>query len=253
MAKANDRSVSESVANIPTADGVMWAFHAFPAAPGPHPPVILYQDAPGIREELKGFARRMAQDGFFCLLPDMYYRVGSLRFRLSHRDAAMSAVIKSARNTLTHPMVKSDTAAMLDWLGHHSQAKSDAVGTVGYCQGGRFSLAAAGNFPDRIRAAATLYGTELVTDEVDSPHLLAGRMRGELYLGFAEHDPMVLLSVIPVLRKGLDANRKVTYAIETYPGTRHGFCFPEREVYHKKSAEIAWSRLADLFARQLKG
>ncbi len=253
MAKASGRAIVESVANIPTSDGVMWAFHAYPDKRGPYPAIILYQDAPGIRDELKGFARRLANDGYFCLLPDMYYRVGNLRFRLSRRDAAMSAVIKAARNTLTHPMVKADTAAMLDWLGQQAQAKSKAVGTVGYCQGGRFSLAAAGNFPGSVRAAATFYGTEMVSKGADSPHLLAGRIRGGLYLGFAEHDPSVPASVIPILRKALNANRQATFSMETYPATRHGFCFPEREVYHEHSAEIGWRRMTDLFGRCLKG
>ena len=251
MSRAADLAIVESVANIPTPDGVMWAFHAFLATHGPHPAIIVYQDAPGIREELKGFARRLARDGFYCLLPDMYYRVGQLRFRLTHRDAAISAVIKAVRNTLTHPMVQSDTAAILDWLTQQSPVKPKAIGTVGYCQGGRFSLAAAGNFPDRIGAAATFYGTEMVTDAADSPHRLVGRMRGELHLGFAEHDPSVPVGVIPILRKVLGANRRVKYAIETYPGTRHGFCFPERGVYHETSAEIAWSRMTELFGRCL--
>ena len=253
MAGLANPPVSESVVNIPTADGIMWAFHACPAAPGPHPAVILYQDAPGAREELKDFARRLARDGFFCLLPDMYYRVGKLRFRLTHRDAAMSAVIKALRNTLTHPMVKADTAAMLDWLGRQSRAKSDIVGAVGYCQGGRFALAAAGHFPDRIRATATLYGTDMVTAEADSPHRLAKGMRGELYLGFAEHDPAVPAAAVATLQRALKANRDVAFTMESYPDTRHGFCFPEREVYHQKSAEIAWSRLVDLFSRRLEG
>ena len=43
------------------------------------PAVILYMDASGIREELKELSRRIAGQGYFCLLPDLYYRLGSIR------------------------------------------------------------------------------------------------------------------------------------------------------------------------------
>ena len=48
--------------------------------PGQFPGIIFYMDAPGIREELRNMARRIARHGYFCLLPDMYYRLGPLRF-----------------------------------------------------------------------------------------------------------------------------------------------------------------------------
>ncbi len=44
---------------IKTDDGVMDVFVCHPEQDGPHPAVILYMDAPGIREELRDMARRM--------------------------------------------------------------------------------------------------------------------------------------------------------------------------------------------------
>lgn len=64
---------------ITTADGITPAFYAHPDGDGPFPAVILYMDAPGIREELRNFTRRIAEQGYFCLLPDMYYRLGTTR------------------------------------------------------------------------------------------------------------------------------------------------------------------------------
>lgn len=78
-------------------------------------------------------------------------------------------------------------------------------------------------------------------------------IRGELYLGFAEHDPAVPATAVATLRRALKANRGVDYTMDTFPDTRHGFCFSERCVYHETSAEIAWSRLVDLFSRRLQG
>ena len=60
---------------IRTGDGLMDCFAAHPGGDGPFPPVILYMDAPGIREELRDITRRIAGQGYFCLLPDLYYRI----------------------------------------------------------------------------------------------------------------------------------------------------------------------------------
>ena len=69
--------------------------HSHPEGPGRHAPVILLMDAPGIREELRHMARRIAARGYFCLLPDLYYRLGQLRFDIARRNEAMSVVIRA--------------------------------------------------------------------------------------------------------------------------------------------------------------
>ena len=62
---------------------------------------------------------------------------------------------------------------------------------------------------------AALYGVSMVTEEPDSPHTLAGEIKGELYIGFAEHDPSVPPTVAPALDKALKA-ANARYRIETY-------------------------------------
>ena len=80
----------EQDVTVTTKHGRMSAFAACPDGAGPFPPVIFYMDAPGTREELRNMARRIAKQGYFCLLPDMYYRLGTVRFDIPRRDDAMS-------------------------------------------------------------------------------------------------------------------------------------------------------------------
>jgi carboxymethylenebutenolidase len=40
--------------------------------------------------------------------------------------------------------------------------------------------------------------------------------------------------------------------VEIYPGTHHGFAFPQRPVYDKAAAERHWERLFALFEDALK-
>jgi carboxymethylenebutenolidase len=236
---------------VTTKHGAMPAFIAHPDGPGRFPPVIIYMDAPGIREELRNFARRIAKQGYFCLLPDMYYRNGLLRFDIPRRDDAMSTVIRAAMNTLTNALVADDTGGMLQFFDAHEKAAPGPVGCVGYCMSGRYVMTVAGRFPQRIAAAASLYGIGLVTDQKDSPHLLARDIKAEMYFGFAEVDPAVPSGVIPELTKALD-KAGVRYSCETKMGTHHGYCFAERKDYDAVAAEDTWTRLFDLWGRNLR-
>ena len=62
--------------DIPTRDGRVTTFITHPERDGPHPVILFYMDAPGIREELRDMARRLATAGYYVVLPNMYYRAG---------------------------------------------------------------------------------------------------------------------------------------------------------------------------------
>jgi carboxymethylenebutenolidase len=235
--------------DLTTPDGQMECFAAHPDGDGPFPAVILYMDVVGIREELRDMARQIAAQGYLCLLPDQFYRDGKVRFDLSKGAEELQRMFAMG-GTLTVDRVMRDTRAMLDYL-ESNPVVGGLTGCVGHCMGGQFVVAAAGTFPDQIGAGASLYGPRIVTDQPESPHLLADKIKGELYLGYAEHDPFVEDSEIPDLQAALDANG-VTYALETHPGTEHGFCFPERPAYAEAAAGKVWETVFAMFERTLK-
>src|SRR5256885_15640426 len=61
---------------IPTQAGQMETFITQPEDGGPFPPVVIYMDFWGVREELFDIARRVGTVGYYCLVPDLYYRPG---------------------------------------------------------------------------------------------------------------------------------------------------------------------------------
>lgn len=236
--------------DVTTPDGQMECFAAHPDGDGPFPAVILYMDVPGVREELRDFIRRIAEQGYFGLLPDMYYREGKLRFDLSKGEEELKKMF-AAGSKLTNAMIMRDTGGMLDYL-EKNPVVGGPTGCIGYCMSGQFVVSAAGTFPDQIAAAASLYGVNIVTDKDDSPHLLADCIKGELYLGFAEEDPYVADNVIPDLEEALDKHG-VNYTLEVHPGTEHGFCFPGRPSYVEPAAEQVWDTVFELYGRTLRG
>lgn len=235
---------------ITTKYGLMPAFAAAPEAPGSYPPVILYMDAPGYREELVQQARMIANRGYFCLLPDLYYRLGRLRFDIPRRNDAMSVLIRGAMNSLTNAMVVDDTGGMLSFLDGQEKSKPGPIGCVGHCMSGSFVTAVAAAFP-RMAASASLYGVAVVTDKPDSPHLSLGSVKGELYYAFAEVDPSVPDNVIPELKAAL-AKTDVKATVKTVPNTHHGYCFSARADYNPVAAEQTWEELFALWGRTLK-
>src|SRR5512143_1206081 len=68
----------EQTVDIPTKDGATTTFICHPERDGPHPVILFFMDAPGIREELRDMARRVATVGYYVMLPNLYYRQGVL-------------------------------------------------------------------------------------------------------------------------------------------------------------------------------
>ena len=125
------------------------------------------------------------------------------------------------------------------------------VGAVGYCMSGPFVFRLAAEFHNIIKCTASIHGVSLFTDDTNSPHLFAKNISGEIYFACAENDSYAPTEMISNLNNYLK-RIKINYVIETYPGTAHGFVFPERiGMYDEKAAEKHWNKLLDLFDRNL--
>jgi carboxymethylenebutenolidase len=244
----------EETLDIATKDGAMETFICRPERDGPHPAIFFFMDAPGIREELHEMARRLATVGYFVLLPNLYYRAGrdfkNFGPDVLEKGSAVQTRMRSVRTKMTIPPVMDDFVAMLDYVDAHPDAKPGLVGTHGYCMSGPYSLAAAVRFPDRVAAAASFYGTWLISDAVESPHLNLGKAKGELYISCAEHDDLAPPEMVEEL-KGLFEASGNSGELEIHMGVHHGFAFPGRWCYDKPAAERHWERLIALYRKQL--
>jgi carboxymethylenebutenolidase len=243
----------EQTLNIATKDGEMETFICHPERGGPVPAVFLMMDAPGIRGELRDMARRLATVGYYVLLPHLYYRAGRDAIYgpdvLKHGSEEHQRM-RAVRTKMTIPPVMEDVASMLAFIDARKEVKRGAVGIHGYCMSGPYALAAAARYSDRIAAAASFYGTWLVSDAVESPHLNLGKAKGELYIACAEHDELAPLPMVEEL-KGLLEKSGAKGELELYPGVHHGFAFPERWCFDKPAAERHWERLFALYRRRL--
>jgi carboxymethylenebutenolidase len=243
--------MKERTIDIATRDGAMPTFITHPELEGPHPAVILYMDAPGYREELKDFARRIGTVGYYCLLPNLYYRDGGPSFPpADQRTQEQSDRLRRLMDGLTRERMLSDTEAMLDVVDSDPAARNRPVGCIGWCMSGPIVVWVSAHWPDRFKALAALHGVRMMTEAPDSPHALIPKLSGEQYYGFAESDHWAPLEMVAKFKEVLEGHG-ANALLEVHPGTEHGFVFPQRKAFNKAEAERNWERVFAMFRRQL--
>jgi carboxymethylenebutenolidase len=235
---------------IATKDGHTTTFITHPERGGPFPVILFYMDAPAIREELRDMARRLGTSGYYVMLPNLYYRAGVMELGPLPADPESPERKRmfALMHSLSIPLVMEDTKALLAHAEGDKAANTRIVGAVGYCMSGRYAVNAATHFPERVKAAASIYGVQLATDQPDSPHLAAQKTKAELYFACAETDVYAPPEIIEKVRDGMKGSNN---EVEIYPSTHHGFAFPKRPVYNRDAAERHWERLLALYRRNL--
>ncbi|MBY8863919.1 dienelactone hydrolase family protein [Nocardia sp. CA2R105] len=242
--------------DIQTPDGVADAYVAHPDDGAAHPGVIVYQDAFGLRPALRAVADRIASHGYTVLVPNAFYRAGRAPLfdlpdpiDLKSRPEIFEK-IRPQMQALTPEVVKSDSAAYLDWMAASELVSDGPVGLTGYCMGGRLVLFTAAAHPERVAAGGCFHTGGLVTDGPDSTHLMVEPITAELFFGYADNDQGATPAQIETFGKALDA-AGVTHTSEVYEGSIHGYTQADTEAYSAEAAERHYRDLLALLDRTL--
>jgi carboxymethylenebutenolidase len=223
--------------------------------------VVVLMDIWGLREELFDVARKIATVGYHCTVPNFWYRRGKVRYEFRNEKGQMRSIftlpeqvqaeLRDNMNLVTDRMAMADVGAVLKFLDGEGAVRKGPKATIGYCLGGRLSLAAAAEYPGTFRASASLHGTTMVSDAPDSPHRVVDRMRGEVYCGFGERDPFAPPETIATLAGRFKANREVRYRAIVHAGAEHGYALPDRDIFDKAAANRDWEQIFAMYRRQL--
>src|ERR1700759_1184219 len=118
----------------------MNTFICHPERRSPHPAIILFMDAPGIREELRDMARRLGTVGYYVMLPNMYYRAGveELGSVVGEANIATRQRALQLMTTLNIPLVMHDADALIEFASKDPAASTRKMGCVGYCISGQY-------------------------------------------------------------------------------------------------------------------
>jgi carboxymethylenebutenolidase len=215
--------------------------------------VLVFPDAGGVRETFGQMGDQLAGLGYVVLIPDIYYRAGAwvpfdvaTLFTDPRERARMSGLVRP----LTNDAIIADAGAYAEFLLARPDVSGPAIGTTGYCLGGRMSLVAAGGLGRTIAAAASFHGGRLaVADDPASPHLAADRISATVYVAGAVDDNSFTTEQAGLLEDALTGGG-VEHTIEFYPA-RHGFAVPDNPTYDAGAQARHWDALGRLYRDHL--
>lgn len=242
--------MTESEIFIETTEGRMETFVVHPGGDRPAPTAIFLMDAPGKRDLLRDMARRLASNGYYVMLPNLFYRT-TPAFELDFSSKESFAQMVDLMSNIGNRAVGRDVGVLLDHASDDDMADADRVGCIGYCMSGPFAIWAAAEYREVVRAAASFYGVRLHVEADDSPHHRLGEVAGELYVAAAEHDDYVPLDMVDRFEAAMQAT-DVAGRVERYWGQHHGFAFDDRPAYDARADARHWATLLDLFERNLQ-
>lgn len=228
------------------ADGVL----SVPDGAGPHPLVVQYMDAGGLRPAMSGMAERLVGAGYAVVQPNLYWRAGAYApfdLRTVWTDPAERARLRTLMDGFTPAQAMADTRAFVARAARDPRVRAERIGALGWCMGGRMAFYAASELADLVVAAASIHGGGLVTTAPNSPHLGASRIRARLYFAVADEDPSCTAEHCEVLAAALTA-AGVAHELERFRGVRHGFAVPDFPVYDRDAAERQWAKVLALLA-----
>jgi carboxymethylenebutenolidase len=220
-------------------DGSFSGYLAKPAS-GKGAGVVVIQEIFGVNGFVRGVADDLARQGYFALAPDLFWRIEPNVQLTDKSEAEWKKAFDLMGKFQIDPGVK-DIQATISHLRQVPGA-TGKIGAVGYCLGGLLAyLTAARTDAD---ASVGYYGVNIQNFLSEKANI-----KKSLMLHIAEQDRFVQAEAQKQIIEGLKPMPNVT--IHTYPGMDHAFARIGGEHYDKKSADLANSRTAEFFKKNL--
>lgn len=215
--------------------GSISGYLAKPSGSGPWPGLIVIQEWWGLDFQTKSIADRFAAIGYLAFAPDLYH--GELA-KLGDGQKASSLVQKYA------PTAPSDLQIIFDAFKNHPEC-TGKIGSVGFCFGGRMSLALGISRP--LDAICTFYGggMQQLFDQL-------GGLKSPVLGLFGDKDVSIPVGIVEQFDQLL-GRIGVHHEVIVYPDSGHAF-FRDSDpnVYKPEAAKDAWNRVTKFFADNLK-
>lgn len=229
------RPVRDETVTFSSGDEKLSAYMARPEAEGPSPALILIHEWWGLNEQVKGEARKFAEQGFVALAPDLYH--GSVT-----GDPSMAHELMRG---MPQDRAVRDLKAAFAFLAARTDVKKEKIGSVGWCMGGGLSLQLAVNEPQL--AASVVYYGAMPTSAEDIQ-----KIHAPVLGNFGGEDRGIKVEAVQAFEKAMKAASK-SADLKVYPGAGHGFQNANNKLsYHQNAAEDSWKRTLVFLNRTLK-
>lgn len=220
------------IVEYPNTDGeTLMGYLAYPTGIEAAPAVIVIQEWWGLNDHIKDVARRLANDGFVVLAPDLYH--GQVT---TEPDEARKLIME-----LDNAEAIKEIQQAIAYLQAQENVSGDKVGIVGFCMGGGLALRTA-LASDAVGATVSYYGQPL--DPAEASQVKAPVLS---FIGTEDNTPV---SAVEAMHAAFEqAGIKNEYHV--YEGAQHAFFNDTRESYNKQAADDAWPRTLAWFHENL--
>jgi carboxymethylenebutenolidase len=233
--------MKERVESIFVDDGsTMGAFVASPSGAGPHPAMVVIAGAGGVDAGVTEITRRLATAGYYAVAPDMFHRLDPREW-----DGETTRAPK-----LTDTWIISDVNAALAHIQSQSTVRTDRIGIMGFCMGGRVSLMIAAVNP-AFKASVPFYPGNSLAPRPDGPSAF-DRLKDVScpILGFfGTEDQNPSPEDMQKLDEELTRLGK-PHTFHSMPGAGHAFMSFDNPQTYRVSAEMAAWPLALAFLQE---
>ena len=242
----------------------MMTYASCPDSPGPHPAVIVIQEAIGVNSYIQAEADRLAAAGYFAVAPALYHREDTTEevrgtnpvfgYGPEETDERLRVM-----GHLTDDNVINDINDTIRWLKSEPRVVGDRIGIVGFCLGGRLVYLGAAACPG-LSAASIFYapglhptfGSNMMGNlgEGPTPFERTNNIQCPVLGNFGALD--LNLPVADMLKIEAELQRLgKTFDFKVYPTAGHSFYCHDRATYDRESAEDGWARTIDWFQKYL--
>ncbi len=214
--------------------GSVSGYLAKPSGSGPWPALVVIQEWWGLDQQTRSIADRFAGVGYLSFAPDLFH--GELAQLGDHEKASALAQKYS-------PGAVAELQAVYDALKAHPDCNGK-IGSVGFCFGGRMSLALGLTRP--LDAVCTFYGggMQQLFDRL-------GNLKAPVLGLFGDADQSIPVGTVEQFDKLLD-QIGVEHEIKVYPNSGHAFYRDtDPNVFRPGAAKDAWERVTKFLAKNL--
>ena len=213
--------------------GTMRGYLVQPTGDGPFPSVIIFHENRGLNPYIEDVARRAAVAGFLALAPDGLAPIGGYP---GNDDDGRTMQRSLDREKLDQDMINSAR-----YLKAH-ELSNGRLGATGFCWGGGMTNRLAVALGSELNAGVPYYGATAASEDVP-------KIKAALLIIYAGTDPRIN-AMWSEYEAALESNG-VTYEMEMYEGTLHGFHNNSTPRYNETAAELAWNRTIGFFRKHL--
>lgn len=223
----------EQMIKYPANGGETSAHLVTPQDGGRYPGVVVIQEWWGLVPHIKDVARRLAEQGFVTLAPDLYHGKAA-----DEPDEARKLAMELDRDRAVR-----EIQGAVDHLRALDRVQPGQIGIVGWCMGGSLAISMAAQ-GENVGCAVVFYGAPRDDETASQVSVPVLGLFGEADTGVT---PERVRQFEAILQQ-----QGVEHDFHIYPGAPHAFFNDARpHVYDEQAAHDAWKKTLAWFRQHL--